>query len=226
MITIASIVFDIVLVVIVLVSILIGKHKGFLLTVYMLGIVVIAILLGRVCMPFVATGIETLKWDEKIHEKVTETMMDVVDNNPDVELDDLAEKLRLPSSIVDSIEKSINDVKNSKGTELVEKVSSLVTDAAVKVISYVIVAVIVIIILLLIFLLLKIAKNLPVLGTIDAVGGGILGALTGIAIVVILSCILYAYGLSHNEGLISDISGHSYVIKALDYVGVFKIVIK
>ena len=191
--TIASVVFDLIMVGIVVLAVFLGKKTGLLRMAFVLGIVFIAVFLGRLFLPLISAGIEKTHVGDKIKTSVSDRIMDWVEDDSTLNFDGAMEKLGLPKSLREKAAQSIEDVTEAKGAELAEKISGFVSKTAVKVLTYVV---------------------------INATGGAIVGAVIGLLVVFVVCLLFFGWGIGKSDGIISEIAQKSYPIRAINWLGV------
>ncbi len=218
--TVASIIFDLVMVGIVVLAVFLGKKTGLLRMAFVLGIVFIAVFLGRLFLPIISAGIEKTHVGDKIKTSVNDRIMEWVEDDNTLNFDGAMEKLGLPKSLREKASQSIEDVTEAKGAELAEKISGFVSKTAVKVLTYVVLVVLVIIALVIISLLTKLIEKIPVLGDINATGGAIVGAVIGLLVVFVICLLFFGWGIGKSEGIIAQIAQKSFLIRAINWLGV------
>ena len=224
MITLYSIIFDVVILAIIVLAGTVGKKKGLLMMVFSVSIVFIAIIIARISMPVVCGWAEKLSLGTTIKAAVSEKITEECGVN--LNLEEVLGKLNLPETLTEYIEKNVEDAANAKGAELAEKLSDYVAKAAIKLISYAAVALIVIVVLVIIACVLKLARNLPLIEKADKLGGSLVGGLLGICVALIVCIAVYGYGIVHGGTLVSEISGGSLFVKLFDSLGIIGKIIK
>lgn len=216
-----GIVFDLILVLLIVISVLVGRKRGLLRTLFTAGIIVIAIILANIASPYVSKGMEKLKISEKINDKIYTTINESV-KEENISFDALAEKYKLPESIVASIEEKAEDIKTATGEALAKKIAEKLTTMAIKILSFIIVAAVVLILLVVISIALKIISKIPLIEKFDKAGGGIAGFALGLALAFVACLFIYFAGLSNVGGAFSKIASSSLFMKLIDKIGLIK----
>ncbi len=224
--TVASIIFDLLMVGLVVAAVFIGKKMGLLRMVFILSIVFIASLIARFSMPLVNSALTSLKVGESVKTSVSDTINGWIDEDANISFDGVVEKMGLPKEIAGAAEKAIEGIKDETGAQLADKISTYVADATVKLASYIIVALIVIIILVVISLLTKLVQKIPVVGAVNSVGGIIVGVLAALVIVFLICIFASSLGLAATSGILADIAHKSFIIKFLSSMGVINGIIQ
>ena len=222
----ASAVFDLLMLGIIVGIMFIGKKVGLLRMVFILGIVFFAALIARLTVPLVNSALTNMKLGDSVKSSVRNTVNGWIKEDEELDFDGVVKKLGLPDGVADVAEKSVSDIRSSTGEALAEKTSDFVSKATVKLVSYVSVAVIVILILVIISLITKIVNKIPILGTVNALFGVLVGLVTGIVIVFLTCVFVSSVGIGSTTGVLSDITQRSYFIKLLGNIGVIGGIIK
>lgn len=223
--SIASVIFDLIMVGLIVAAVFIGKKMGLLRMVFVLGIVFFASIIARFAMPLVSTGLMQLKVGDSVKNSVESTITEWIEEDANLDFDGVVEKLGLPKEIAAEAEKTIDGIKEEKGKELAGKVAQFISDATVRLASYIIVAIVVIILLVLISLLTKLVQKIPVVGTINSAGGIVVGVIAALITIFLVCLFVSSIGLG-STGVLSDITQRSYIIKFLGWTGVIGGIIK
>lgn len=220
-----GLIFDLILLGIVIITILVGRKKGLLRMAFSICVVVIAIILANIISPMVSNGIQKLKIADTVREKTYTAIHDVLKNN-ELDFSGLVEEYKIPETISNAIEKSVEGIKTAKNEELSRKLSDKLTEITIKIVSFVIVAVLVLILLGIISAALRIVSKLPVIETLDKTGGLLLGVVLGLMIAFIICLALYMFGLFNVSGPLAEVPASSYAMKIFDKLGLIKWIIK
>jgi len=225
--SIPALIFDLVVIGIIVLGLIIGRAIGFLKSLYFLGIVVISVVLSNICGPYVNKGLEVLKVEENVEIKVCEVITDLVPEGKEesIKIDELLEKINLPSYMEDTIVKGF-DTGVSQGKEMIKAVSKSIAETVTDVLAKVLTVVSVIACLIIISLVLKIITKIPVIDKIDAFGGSVVGIAVGIAAVIIACAVVYAIGLTKVEGNMAEIIRNSVSIKIVDKIGLLRLFVR
>ncbi len=215
------------MVAIIVASVMRGKKRGLLVSLFFCGCILFAVILARFFSPYVAAGMEKSKINEKVNAKVTVRVNEALaEEMESLDLTGAVEKLKLPKGVEDYLVKSVDGAASAKGAELAAKISEAVTNTIVKLISYAIIAIVVLIALIIILISLKIINKLPVIKQFDKLGGGIIGALLGVLTVLVVCVIVYAISVSRIGGNASTICSGSLVMNLIDKIGIIGRIIK
>lgn len=220
MVSVASVVFDILMAGIVVLAVVLGVKLGFVRMVFILGIVFFAALIARFTMPVVKVALEKLQVEASVKSAINDSILNYIEKDETLDFNGVVEKLELPKEIAAAAENAIEGVKEAKGAILADKLSAYLSGATVKLISYVACAVIVIILLLLISLLTKLIQKIPVVGTINSVFGVIVGVCAALIAVFLICMLVSSFGLGASDGLFADISHKSLIIRLLNAAGI------
>lgn len=220
-----GLIFDLILLAIVVIAMLVGRKKGLLQTAFSICIVVVAIVLANILSPMVSEGIQKMKVADTIRDK-TYTAINAALKDKELDFSGIAEEYKIPETISDTIEKSVDGIKTAKGEELSRKLSEKLTEITVKIVSFVIVAVLVLILLGVISAALQIVSKLPVIEKLDKTGGLLLGAVLGLIIAFIICLALYMFGLFNVSGPLAEVPKTSSAMKLVDKLGPIKWIIK
>ncbi len=169
----------------------IGWKRGFLLSVYSLLSMVIAVALSCMLSPAVSSLLDSAGLNAKIESGITEyldgSLADKFGADADVSAEDAANELNLPSFITDKISGSVKD-KTHDGIHAVSSgIAAEAADLACRMTAFTVVFILVFIIMVILKTVLKIASRLPVLKQANA----LLGLIAGIAEGIIVICIFF-----------------------------------
>ena len=224
--SIASAVFDLLMLGVVAAIIFIGKRAGLLRMVFILGIVFFAVFIAKLSMPLVNSALTQMKVGDSVKSSVKNSAMSFIEQDETLDFEGVTKKMGLPDEVTAMAERSVEGIRQEKGEALAEKISGFVADITVKLISYVAVAVIVIFVLIILSLVTKLINKIPVLGTANAIGGMIVGIIAGCSIVFLICVLVSSAGIGATSGTLADITHRSYIIKALSKLGLIGGIIK
>ena len=219
-----SIIIDIVIVAILLIFLIIGIKRGFLLMLLPLLSIVLAIVLGFLLKGPVRSLLDKTSMESGISSSITSLLQKALDENggetkeagesAQNEIPDEVTKEEGEAAVKDSgIPKYIADIVKSwaaknaddvygEGTDTAAILGAKIASFAMDLIAFLIIAVIVIIILLIVKLIIKNTRqlNIPVLHQLSSVGGAIVGLALG---VVILYGVAFVIGLLASCGVLT-----------------------
>ena len=203
-------VIDIVVVAVIIAFILIGWKRGFLLSVYALFSMIIAVALACVLSPIVSSGLAKTNLSNKLEVKISsyvETQLnDKFGANANISIEKAADELPLPNFITNKIADGVQDsaagpiksVSNSVGARSAGFVCSLIAFAVVFILVY--------IVMLVIKSVLKIATKLPLIKQADTIGGILIGFAEGVLFICVVALIISIFSSTQSvQTLLSGI---------------------
>lgn len=200
---------DIIILIIVAISILIGMKKGFIVcAVNFFSLMIALIIAFTFCKPFATYLINNTTIDEKVEQNIKSS---IPMNNQDV---NITVNSNLPTGIknyINDAETNVNDAKNTA----IDTTTQNITAEVMIVIAFVIIFIAVKIVLMIVKVISKIINKLPVLKQIDKVGGIIIGALEGIVIVYITFALISVVSPAIKEQKILDYINESNIGKQM-----------
>lgn len=204
---------DILILLILILATYLGYKKGFLRT--LSG--VIAILLSFVLALNFSTYVEEFIKSTPVYESIYENIENNVNpsNSEDEEYN--VAKLNMPSTMLKKIEKNIDNKKNEAVNTVVEKVSN----AAVKIISILLIFIAVRLILWILLSGFGIIKKLPLIGWFDKILGALFGFLRGFLVVYLLLAVVTMFAAFNTENKIVKSINHSEFAKVMYNNNVF-----
>ena len=204
---------DILILLILILATYLGYKKGFLCT--LSG--VIAILLSFVLALNFSTYVEEFIKSTPVYESIYENIENNVNpsNSEDEEYN--VAKLNMPSTMLKKIEKNIDNKKNEAVNTVVEKVSN----AAVKIISILLIFIAVRLILWILLSGFGIIKKLPLIGWFDKILGALFGFLRGFLVVYLLLAVVTMFAAFNTENKIVKSINHSEFAKVMYNNNVF-----
>ncbi len=203
-----TLIIDIAIVAIVLIFVLVGLKRGFVLTLLPLLSIVLAIVLGFALKAPVRSLLDKTSLEEKITASVTgiiEKSTDKaisgnddggersMDSLSDAEKEEVEKSTGFPKYVSDAVRDWIEKTEGEIiGHEAAAKAAAKVASFAVDLIAFLIIVVIVILVLIIIKLIAKGTRrlNIPVLHQLDSFGGAILGFVLGVAVLYGLTFLL------------------------------------
>ena len=198
---------DIIIVVIVLGFILVGWRRGFLLSVYALFSMIIAIVLACVLTPVVSSGLEKTgipdKLETKISSYVETELTDKFGANADVSAEEAADELPLPGFLAGKI---ADDIKAGADAPIKSISRRKSAEFICSIIAFILVFFIVVAIMTILKSILKLATKLPVLKQADAVGGVLIGFAEGVVFLCVLALLLSVFSSAQSmQGIVSAV---------------------
>ncbi len=201
---------DIIIVVIVLGFILVGWRRGFLLSVYALFSMIIAIVLACVLTPVVSSGLEKTgipdKLETKISSYVETELTDKFGANADVSAEEAADELPLPGFLAGKIADDIKARADAPIKSISRSVGRKSAEFICSIIAFILVFFIVVAIMTVLKSILKLATKLPVLKQADAVGGVLIGFAEGVVFLCVLALLLSVFSSAQSmQGIVSAV---------------------
>lgn len=196
---------DLIIIVIMVATILIGLKKGLISSVIDILAVIVALILALVlCKPITNLIIENTNFDENLSNTISQ-------NIPLSDTDfTISEESNLPSGVIDYINEITSNINTSK-EDAFNAIGRDLAGAIITFIVFIITFVIIRIILTILKVVSKIIDKIPLIGQINKIGGGILGAIEGIIIIfAILALISVISPLIANTNLLEYINS-SYI---------------
>ena len=188
---------DIIVVVIVLAFILVGWKRGFLLSVYALFSMIVAVALACVLSPAVSAGLEKTGLQDKLETKISayvETeLTEKFGENADISTEEAAEELPLPSFLTGKIAEDAEESAVSPIKSVSERVGIQSAGLICGIIAFILIFFIVMVIMMVLKIILKLASKLPVLKQADAVGGVLIGFVQGVLFICVLALLLSVF---------------------------------
>lgn len=208
---------DIILVVLVLGFILVGWKRGFLLSVYSLFSMIIAIVLACVLSPLVSSGIEKTgipdKLETKISSYVETELTDKFGANADVSAEEAAAELPLPDFLIGKIAENVIENDATPIKSISNRIGAKSAEFICDIIAFILVFFIVVAIMMTLKIVLKLATKLPVLKQADAVGGVLIGFVEGILFICVLALLLSVFSSAQSMQGIVDAVEKSHIAK-------------
>lgn len=201
---------DIIIVVIVLGFILVGWRRGFLLSVYALFSMIIAIVLACVLTPVVSSGLEKTgipdKLETKISSYVETELTEKFGANADVSAEEAADELPLPGFLAGKIADDIKAGADAPIKSISRSVGRKSAEFICSIIAFILVFFIVVAIMTVLKSILKLATKLPVLKQADAVGGVLIGFAEGVVFLCVLALLLSVFSSAQSmQGIVSAV---------------------
>ncbi|MBR5156455.1 MAG: CvpA family protein [Clostridia bacterium] len=170
---------DIVLIAIIAVFVIAGSVRGLVKTLFGLGSIVLSIILSLTLYPMVSDVLAQSKVGAIVQDSVSSLLSQEKQITESTELTETTEN---ESSLPDFVQNTIDTATQ----QTTQALSATVTDAALNIISMLIVFVLVKILLWIIAKLLDLATKLPVIHGCNKLLGGVLGCVSGVLIVYLL----------------------------------------
>ena len=197
-----AIIVDLVIIVVLVIFVIVGVKRGFVLTLLPVISVVVAILLGIALKGPVRSLLGRTQMEQKITVSVTNIAQKALNGSKGVNAE-ASEEQKKDATDASAIPKYISDtVKNwlakagenifGEDTDTAERLGTKAASLIMDLIAFLIIAVIAIIVMLIIKVIVKRTRelNIPVLHQLDSVGGGILGFVLGAAILYGIAFVL------------------------------------
>lgn len=206
---------DIVIILIVLFFVLIGKKRGFALSL----LSTCSIILSIVISLFLYQPVETyLRENTELKEQISNAIISSMNNEDKSDQESANENQQGESEGKGFFNSLINNYVNlgkekaeETKNQVVQQTAENITENILKVLSFVIVYILVTLILLILKFALKIFTKLPVINQIDKIGGIVLGFAEGVIIVYIIIAIISIVVPEKKDGNISQKIDESYI---------------
>lgn len=227
-----SIILDVILVTIFAAFVFTAAKKGFMHTLLELLAVIVALALSYQFSPVVAQA----TYDEIVEKSLVEAVETQIDETVNVSsvttqaevlLDSIPGFMASFASSagvdLDEIKTQISSEKFSSANlaiELVDKIAKPIAVGALTAILFLLLSVVLIFLLKWIAGLLAKLFKLPLIGTVNKVLGGVLGACKGVLVIVFI-CTFLDILFANGDGEISDMVNNSYVVGLLDNINPF-----
>lgn len=227
-----SIILDVILVTIFAAFVFTAAKKGFMRTLLELLAVIVALALSYQFSPVVAQA----TYDEIVEKSLVEVVETQIDETVNVSsvttqaevlLDSIPGFMASFASSagvdLDEIKTQISSEKFSSANlaiELVDKIAKPIAVGALTAIFFLLLSVVLIFVLKWIAGLLAKLFKLPLIGTVNKVLGGVLGACKGVLVIVFI-CTFLDILFANGDSEISDMVNNSYVVGLLDNINPF-----
>lgn len=227
-----SIILDVILITILAAFIFTAAKKGFMLTLLELIAVIVALALSYQFSPVVAQA----AYDNILEESLVETVEAQLDQTLNISSTTAQAEVVLEAipdfmaSFASSVGVDVEELVNAMGsysfsyenlaTELVGRVAQPIAVGALTVIFFLLISAVLIFALKWIAKLLSKLFKLPLIGTVNKVLGGVLGACKGVLVIVFV-CTFLELIFANGESEISNAVNNSYVIGLLDNINPF-----
>lgn len=196
-----GIIFDIVLILIVMISTFIGYKKGLINVIFNLCAFIIALIITMfLYTPITNFVIDNTDFDEKIESIIIEKGVTT------------EEESSTEDGVIDKyISKSIEDTKNN----MVMSASTIIAQKVIGIAVAIILFIVVRIILIFTKALINGIANLPIIKQLNEVGGLIYGILMGLIIIYVILAVLFCIVSVNNTGTIANAINTSIITKML-----------
>ncbi len=197
-----AIIVDLVIIAVLVIFVIVGVKRGFVLTLLPVISVVVAILLGIALKGPVRSLLGRTQMEQKITVSVTniaQKALDKINGSKDVNAEeqkkDATDASAIPKYISDTVKNWLSKAGENifgEDTDTAERLGTKAASLIMDLIAFLIIAVIAIIVMLIIKVIVKRTRelNIPVLHQLDSVGGGILGFVLGAAILYGIAFVL------------------------------------
>lgn len=195
---------------IIFIEIKIGYKKGLLRTAFLLTSSILSIIFGMILSPIVADSINK---NEFIKKDVYENIYNIVDTVVKEKEEEQAKEITIFSIKLDEqmTETLFNATKKVR-TNIVDNITNSIVRSISYLIAFIVTFVIVKIIFMYIFFVIKIIEKIPLIGGINRLAGGFLGAFEGIIIVwVIFTILTFSQGYQNVDKTINEIKEDKYL---------------
>ena len=227
-----NIILDVILLTVFVAFVFTAAKKGFMLSLLELIAVIVALTLSYQFSPVVAQA----AYDNIVEEKLIETVETELDASLNISSSTAQAETVLESmpefmvSFASSVGIEMEEVKSkitsetfsaeNLATELVDKIAQPIVVTALTAISFLLLSAVLLFALKWIAGLLSKIFKLPLIGTVNKVLGGVLGACKGVMVIIFISTILKVL-FAGGESEISTMVNGSYVVGLLDNVNPF-----
>ncbi len=168
---------DIVLIAVIAVFVIVGSYRGLVKTLFGLGSIVLSIILSLTLYPVVSDILAESQVGAVVHESVSNLLGQAQTDNS------LPQVSAEPDNALPEI--VLNTIDNA-AEQTTQALTVTVTDAALNIISMLIVFILVKILLWIVAKILDLATKLPVIHGCNKLLGGVLGCVSGVLIVYLL----------------------------------------
>lgn len=227
-----SIILDVILITVLAAFIFTAAKKGFMLSLLELLAVVVSLALSYQFSPVVAQA----AYDGIVEDSLIETVETQIDENFNISSTATQAEVILEAipdfmvSFASSAGVELEEVKTkissenfsseNLATELVQKVAQPIVVGALNIVFFLILAFVLLFVLKWVAALLAKLFKLPLIGTVNKVLGGVLGACKGVLVIVFI-CTILDIIFSNGDNEIAEAVNNSYVIGLLDNVNPF-----
>lgn len=227
-----SIILDVILLTVFAAFVFVAAKKGFMLSLLELVAVIAALALSYQFSPVVAQS----AYDSVVEKSLIETVELQIEENLNISSSTAQAEMILeviPNFMVSyasSVGIDLEDVKTkitsetfsaeNLATELVSKVAQPIVVAALTVLFFLLISAVLMFVLKWVAQLLAKIFKLPLIGTVNKVLGGVLGACKGVMVIIFISTILQVL-FAGGESEISKAVNGSYVVSLLDNINPF-----
>jgi uncharacterized membrane protein required for colicin V production len=227
-----SIILDVILLTVLVAFIFTAAKKGFMRSLLELIAVIVALVMAYQFSPVVAQA----AYDNLVEESLIETVQTQLDENLNISSSTEKAELVLESvpsfmtSFASSLGIELEEVKTkitsetfsseNLATELVVKVAQPIVVAALTALFFLVLSAVLMFALKWVAGLLSKLFKIPLLGTVNKILGGVLGACKGVMVIIFISTLLKLI-FAGGESEISTMVNSSYVIGLLDNINPF-----
>ena len=200
---------DIIILVIVILSIILGRHKGLTVCLVNFFSLIIALVVALMVYKPIANNLYE-------NTPIGKNIKEVVKQNIPMSEDDfeVSDDSILPEGMKNYINEQAQNVNEAKD-ETIEAVSTNLSKEIINILSFVIVFIAVRAILLIVKIVSKIITKLPILKQIDHLGGAIVGAVEGIILVYFAFAIISTVSPMFENTKVLEQINNSYVGKIM-----------
>lgn len=200
---------DLIILIIIILAILLGRHKGLTVCLVNFFSLIIALVVAlMVYKPVANYFIEKTPIGDNIKQIIKQ-------NIPMGEEDfEINNDSKLPNEMKNYINTQVQNANETKD-EVVENISTQLATEIINILSFVIIFIIVRAILLIVKILSKIITKLPILKQMDHLGGAIVGAVEGIIIVYFAFAVISTMSPVFQNTKVLDLINNSFVGKMM-----------
>lgn len=216
---------DLLIIVLLLFSVIFGYKKGFILTLFSIGSYVVAFIFSRKYYGELTNWIKDRAYiTERVNEYISRNVeLDIPNGNnlTNLEVNNgittiiNQENLKMPGFLQNFL---INELEvQAIAQQTIEGIRNQIIDTLatlfLNVVSMIILFILIRWIIVFIGILINKVFELPVLGSLNHMLGGILGGIRGIFIIIIMLFILIPFSMTSPEGLVSISIEESYLVQ-------------
>ena len=205
---------DIIIVVILVICAIKGLLDGFVKAFLSFFIVIAGVVAAKIFSPALVGAIKTkTTLYENISQKISQKMALVFTGNATPsDVTDSARLHNIPDSMAKHLEKFIDSTNKTIGSSA-QAFGENAANIIVTAISFIAILLVVILVCKLIVLLLDKVMSLPVLNTLNKLGGFVVGIIKGVLFAVIISTLLYSLNVFLQLDVLSTAINNSLLVK-------------
>lgn len=203
---------DIILVAIIALAIFIGWKRGLVMSVFLLGSTILAIILASLLSPVVSAGLEKVGLADAMSPKFTAYVESALTEDfeeqgaPDI--DAAIEKLPLPDFLSEKISENIDGTAESTISSISGKIGAEAAKLVCALIAFAIIFVLVMILMQIAKVALKVVVKIPIVKQADKIGGIIVGFIQGgLFVLVVLLFISAMSSVEFMQSIVKAVEG-------------------